>query len=195
MSCVRPSAASPPAPNAAAEPNEPLCFSRIYRQRVAYVYRLLLRFGVARAEVEDATQEVFMIVHRRLPEFDAERGTIKTWLFALARGVASNRRRRVERRLRLLPPAPSAAADGRPTPEQTAGDRQLLALVGAFLETLPEAQRTVFELSEIEGLRGPEIADALGMKLNTVYTRLRTARLAFKAHAATMVSEIRGQHG
>ncbi len=195
MSCVRPSAASPSTPGGVAEPKDPPCFSRIYRQRVAYVYRLLLRFGVPTAEVEDATQEVFMIVHRRLPEFDADRGTIKTWLFALARGVAANRRRRVERRLRLLPPAPSSATDAGPTPEQTTGDRELLAMVGAFLSALPEAQRVVFELSEIDGLRGPEIAAALGVKLNTVYTRLRTARLAFKAHVAKVAPEIRGQHG
>lgn len=195
MSCVRPSAASPSTPSSVAEPKDPLCFSRIYRQRVGYVYRLLMRFGVATAEVEDATQEVFMIVHRRLPEFDADRGTIKTWLFALARGVAANRRRRIERRLRLLPPAPASATDARPTPEQTAADRELLAMVGAFLAELPESQRAVFELSEIDGLRGPEIATALGVKLNTVYTRLRTARLAFKAHVAKVAPEIRGQHG
>jgi RNA polymerase sigma-70 factor (ECF subfamily) len=160
----------------------------VYRRNVGYVFRLLRRFGVAPGELEDAAQEVFMVVHRRLPEFDPTRGTVRTWLFAIARGVAANRRRSQQRRLRLLPPAPTT--DRRTCPESRAGQRQILALVERFLGTLPESQREVFELVDIEGLKGPEVAELLGVKLNTMYTRLRAARLAFKAYIRGLETEI-----
>lgn len=168
----------------------PLDVEEVYRDHVGYVFRLIQRFGVHANEIEDATQEVFVIVHRRLPEFDAARGSVRTWLFAIARRVAANRRRASQRRLRVVPPTPAKAADGRPNPEQSARQRQVLEQVGRFLETLPPEQREVFELIEIEGLRGPEASDVLEVKLNTVYTRLRLARLAFKAFAGRLDPDV-----
>ncbi len=190
-SAVHPSTA--PAPDACSS----LDVEQIYRRNVGYVYRLIRRFGVSADEVEDATQEVFMIVHRRLPDFDASRGSVRTWLFAIARGVAANRRRSTHRRLRVVPPADARATDRRPDPEQRTRQRQVLELVGKFLTTLPEGQRQVFELVEIEGLRGPEASEALGVKLNTVYTRLRIARLAFKRYVGTLGPDVQtgGDHG
>ena len=167
-------------------------FDVVYRRNVGYVYRLLRNFGVATSELEDATQELFLIVHRRLPEFDPTRGAIRTWLYAIARGVAANRRRGAERRLRLLPPAPVRMSNE--DPELTARRREVLALVQSFLETLPDVQREAFELVDIEGLRGPEVAELLGVKVNTIYTRLRGARLAFKAYVAKHDHELRGTH-
>lgn len=169
-------------------PGQSLAFESVYRRNVGYVFRLLRRFGVLPAELEDAAQEVFMVVHRRLPEFDPTRGTVKTWLFAIARGVAANRRRSQQRRLRLLPPPPGP--NKATCPESSAGNRQLLALVEQFVETLPEAQREVFELVDIEGLKGPEVAELLGVKLNTMYTRLRAARLSFKSYIRGLGAEI-----
>ncbi len=168
----------------------PLDVEQVYREHVAYVFRVVQRFGVGTDEVEDATQEVFVIVHRRLPEFDPQRGSLRTWLFAIARGVAANRRRSTLRRLRVLPPATKGATDARPNPEQQTRQRQVLAQVGRFIEMLPAEQRDVFALSEIEGLRGPEVSEALGVKLNTVYTRLRLARQAFKQLARRLEPEL-----
>jgi len=169
---------------------------QVYRAYVSYVYRLILRFGIGRDEVEDATQEVFIIVHRRLPDFDTNRGSMKTWLFAIARGVAANRRRGRQRRLRVVQPGEGAGEskgrDARPGPEQQLGQRETLERVGRFLATLPPHQREVFELIDIEGLRGPEVSEALGVNVNTVYTRLRQARQAFKRFAGTLKSEEEG---
>ncbi len=169
-------------------------FEGVYRRNVGFVFRSLKRFGVQPAEVEDAAQEVFMIVHRRLPEFDATRGTARSWIFAIVRGVASNRRRSHERRLRVVPTAPSTS-DGRTDPEQRARQRQVLAFVDRFLSSLPPEQREAFELLDIEGLRGPEAAQLLDVKVNTLYTRLRAARLAFKSYLARVGDEIGGAHG
>lgn len=159
-------------------------FEQVYRRHVGYVFRLIRRFGVPASELEDATQEVFLTVHRRLVDYDPERGTMRTWLFGIARGVAANRRRSVQRRLRVVPPLETDASDRTPDPEQQTRNRQVLALVGRFLASLPEEQRVVFELVEIEGLRGPEASEALGINVNTAYTRLRAARLAFKRYVA-----------
>lgn len=183
----------PAAHKASAGERRPLGVEQVYRDHVAYVFRLVQRFGVEAGEVEDATQEVFVIVHRRLHEFDGARGSLRTWLFAITRRVAANRRRASQRRLRVVPPAPAKATDARPDPEQCARQRQVLERVGQFLSTLPAEQREVFELIEIEGLRGPEASEALGVKLNTVYTRLRLARLAFKAFAGRLDPERRGR--
>ncbi len=164
----------------------PLDVERVYREYVGYVFRVLQRFGVGRDEVEDATQEVFIIVHRRLPDFDPSRGSMKTWLFAMARGVAANRRRGRERRLRVVQAGDEKGRDARPSPEQCMRQRQTLERVGNFLATLPPHQREVFEPIDIEGMRGPEVSAALGVNINTIYTRLRLARQAFKRFAGTL---------
>lgn len=168
----------------------PLGVEQVYREHVGYVFRLIQRFGVGQDEVEDATQEVFIIVHRRLSDFDPSRGSMRTWLFALARGVSANRRRGRERRLRVVEqPCEGRERDRRPTPEQRLGQRETLERVGRFLATLPAHQREVFELIDIEGMRGPEVSQALGVNINTIYTRLRLARQAFKRFAGTLDAE------
>lgn len=163
---------------------------QVYRAYVGYVFRLIQRFGIGRDEVEDATQEVFIIVHRRLPEFDPGRGAMKTWLFAIARGVAANRRRGQARRLRVVVGGEACDRDARPSPEQQMRQRETLERVGHFLTTLPPHQREVFELVDIEGMRGPEVSETLGVNINTIYTRLRLARQAFKRFAGTLGPDV-----
>lgn len=168
-------------------------FDEVYRDHVGFVWRSLRRFGVPEAELEDAAHEVFLVVHRRLPEFDG-RAAISTWLFAIARGVASNRRRsdqRRARRLEQLPEPPPPALD----PNEQLERGEAVAAVERFLTGLPDDQRTVFELFEVEGLRAPEIAEMLAVNVNTVYTRLRAARLRFGAYVAALSAERGGSRG
>ena len=68
-------------------------FDEVYAEHVAFVWRTLRTFGVAESQIEDAVQDVFVVVHRRLPEWEA-RAAMTTWLFAIARRVASTHRRR-----------------------------------------------------------------------------------------------------
>lgn len=168
-------------------------FEAVYREHVGFVWRSLRRFGVLEAEIEDAAHEVFMVVHRRLAEFDGE-AAISTWLFAIARGVASNRRRSAHRRERRheLAPEPAAVVD----PAQQLERARAVAAVERFLAGLPTEQRVVFELFEIEGLRGAEISAAIGLNINTVYTRLRAARQRFAEFLAEHQARERGaSHG
>lgn len=173
------------------EPEEPPrpTFEAVYRAQVGFVWRSLRRMGVAEAEIEDAAHEVFMVVHRRLADFDG-RAAITSWLYAIARGVASNRRRgadRHERRVALAPPPPASVDPG----EQLERTRAVAA-VERFLAGLAPEQRLVFELFEIEGLRAAEIAASIDLNVNTVYTRLRAARLRFAEFVAAHHAPARG---
>jgi RNA polymerase sigma-70 factor (ECF subfamily) len=179
-------------PEPATDPPRPE-FAAVYRAHVGFVWRTLRRFGVAEAEIEDAAHEVFMVVHRRLPEFDG-RAAVTTWLHVIARGVASNRRRGAERRERrdADPPPPASTLD----PGEQLERSRAAAAVERFLASLPADQRQVFELFEIEGLRAAEIGEALVLNINTVYTRLRAARLRFAEFVAQHHARERGAaHG
>src|SRR5687768_16217272 len=69
----------------------------IFREYAPFVYRVLRRLGVSEAEVEDVCQEVFIVVHRRLPEFEG-RSQLRTWIYAIAVRRASGHARRAYRR-------------------------------------------------------------------------------------------------
>jgi RNA polymerase sigma-70 factor (ECF subfamily) len=138
---------------------------------------MVRRLGVPDEAVEDVMHEVFLVVHRRLAEYDG-RASMTTWLFHLTRGVVSNyrrgRRRSAQRLALVQPPLP------RFDPEAAAGRGEAATFVRVFLETLEPEQRLVFELAEIDGMAMPEIADLAGIKLNTAYSRLRLARKRFQ---------------
>jgi RNA polymerase sigma-70 factor, ECF subfamily len=173
--------------------SRPASAEAVYREHVGFVWRALRRLGVPEAQLEDATQDVFVVVHRRLHEYDG-RASITTWLFGIARGIASNRRRgnrRSRDRMQHSPRSPRIARDL----ERELQEREALRVVGRFLETLPPAQRLLFELAEIEGLRIPEIAEMTGINANTLYTRLRSVRLRFRAHLQACERKDEGDHG
>jgi len=71
-------------------------FAQIYEEYFAFVWRSLRALGVSRSALDDATQDVFVVVHRRLSDFEG-RSSLKTWLFGIACRVAANHRRSRER--------------------------------------------------------------------------------------------------
>lgn len=151
---------------------------QIVRDYSAMVQGALLRLGVQPPQLDDAAQEVFLVLARRFEEFDAQR-SLASWLWGIARGVASTHRRTVLRRRRL---ATSVAAQPRgehPSLEETIARGQARDMLRAFLDSLDEDKCAVFVLAEIEGCSGPEIAARLDVNLNTVYARLRAARRRF----------------
>lgn len=156
-------------------------FHDIYVQHVDLVWRGLRGLGVAESAVEDATQDVFIVVHRRLHEFEA-RSSFRTWLYGIVLRVARNYRRTEQRKggCASLDGAPEIPDVG-PSPQDEAATAQALRELAIVLAELDEPKREVFVLAELEQMSAPEIADALGIKVNTVYSRLRAARMAFDA--------------
>ncbi len=160
----------------------PPLLAALYRAHADFVWRTLLRFGIPEDAAEDVVHEVFLVARRRLDDFDPARAAPSTWLYGLSRGVAANWRRahrRAEQRLAVVD-APLPADD----PDTELARAQASALVQRFVAELEPAQREVFVLCDIEGLRGPEVAVMLGQGTNQVYSRLRLARRRFVAFLA-----------
>lgn len=156
---------------------EPESLASLLHAHSSFVARALKRFGVADADVEDGLQEVFLVVAAKLGEYE-ERGAIRAWLFTIARQVATNARRAALRRdRRERERAPAQDSDN---PHDQLVRTEAARFVQGFLESLDPAQADVFFLAEIEGLSAPEIAECVGVGVNTVYGRLRLARERFE---------------
>ena len=157
---------------------------QLFDTHLSFVWRNLRRLGVPDSQVEDAAQDVFLVVHRRWETWSPGLSTIETWLFGIVLRIARNYRRAQRRRLLWLLPATShealsdipTSADG---PAEILARREAVTLFERALAELDETKRAVFLLVDVEQLAVPEAAVALGINLNTAYWRLRKARLTF----------------
>jgi RNA polymerase sigma-70 factor, ECF subfamily len=158
---------------------EPLDFERTFAENAPFVWRALRRLGVRDADVEDVCQEVFLVVHRRRASFDG-RGAVRTWIYGICLRVASEYRRRPHRRREEVtaePPDPGAP----PRQDEELERRRALERLDAALERLDDARRAVFVLYEIEQIPMTEVAAAVGVPLQTAYSRLYAARKVVEA--------------
>lgn len=159
-------------------------FHAIYSEFFRAMWRTLRRLGVEHAQLDDAAQDVFVVVHRRLPEFDGR--SLRGWLYAIAVRVASDYRRGAAQR--RTAPLPETLVDPRPDPAHESELGESVRLLHALLAELDEPKRIVFVLGELDELSVPEIAEALAENQNTVASRLRAARArfdeAFRRHQA-----------
>jgi RNA polymerase sigma-70 factor (ECF subfamily) len=163
-------------PAAPAREQARVTFETVYAEYFAFVWRNLRRLGVAEASLRDAAQDVFLVVHRRLPEF-AGHGTLEAWLYSIVRRVAADERRRRRRKGLTEPAEADRVADRRePGPEDLAARGEALRLLLSLLDELEDDKREVLVLVDLEGLSVPEAARALDTNVNTVYSRLRSAR-------------------
>lgn len=165
----------------------------VYEAHFKYVWRCLRSLGVADATIDDAVQEVFLVVQRKLPAFDGG-AELRTWLYAIVLRVARRHRAEAARDAqrfqsheaaggeRSTDAGESANADLRREVEQN----ERLALAQRALAALDDVKREVFVLACVEGMSAPEIAALTSVPLNTVYSRLRAARLAFAEAVATL---------
>ncbi|WP_394847211.1 RNA polymerase sigma factor [Pendulispora brunnea] len=156
-------------------------FRAVYDEHFAFVWRSLRRLGVLENDVADAVQEVFMVVHRRLDDFEGH-AKLTTWLFAICMRVAQRRRNVVwDKRHVLSDDGPlKETADVREDASTILERRQRLALLESILDELPMDQRAVFTLFELDGMSGEEIASLLDIPVGTVHSRLRIARERFR---------------
>jgi RNA polymerase sigma-70 factor (ECF subfamily) len=172
------------APDEGAEPirraEDPLpSFDEIHASYFDFVWASLRGLGVALSGLDDAVQDVFIVLHRRLPDFEG-RSSLKTFLFGIVVGVARNHRRSARRADRLDPlDAAPEVPDEAASPLDRAVATQALETLGRILDQMDDAKREVLVLAEWEQMSAPEIAEALGVGVNTVYSRLRLARAEF----------------
>lgn len=179
---VQPESATALAVTAPVTTSGALDFDAVYTLNADYVWLTLRRLGVAEADIPDVAHDVFMTVHRKLGAYDPTR-PVRPWLFGIALRLAANHRRSRRRRREVDAEVPDAIDDGA-SPAAHLAQRQAQALVFAALDELPDEQRAVFVLHELEGQAVPAIAEALGVPVPTVYSRLRLGRERFARAAA-----------
>lgn len=162
-------------------------FRSLYDAHVAFVWRNLRRLGVPDADVDDKVQEVFVVAHRRWSDF-VERGHgPRAWLFQIALRVASDARRH-KRRHPIDPDGGIAQDRVSVDAPQTAevARKEAIDLLDRALASIDIGRRAVLVLHEIEQMTAPEIAKTLEIPLNTVYSRLRVARVELEREVARL---------
>jgi len=156
-------------------------FRQVYGEHFRFVWRSLRRLGVRESDVGDVAQEVFVVVFHKLAQFEG-RSKMTTWLFGICVNVARDHRKSAVVRREVA--TDDALLGDREDPRSNAHaeieSRQRRALLEKILDELPEDQRTVFVLFELEGLPGLEIAELLDVPTGTVHSRLRLGREAFR---------------
>lgn len=171
-------------------------FAEVYDGHFKAVWLGLRRFGVWERDLEDAAHDVFLVVHRRLPDYDPAR-PLRPWLLGIAARVASEFRRKSQHRHEVVSedvetesgrigsvagtPAHGVRAD------RALDDKERRALLHRALDTLDFDRRTVLVLHDIEGHAMPDIAAALEVNVNTLYARLRQGRFDLKAAVESLM--------
>jgi RNA polymerase sigma-70 factor (ECF subfamily) len=158
-------------------------YTELYEQYFEFVWRSARYLGEPPATLDDAVQDVFLVAYRRFQDFEA-RSSPRTWLFAITLRVVSDHRRSRRRKTRLVDSVKRMFTGTVPTPFDHASHAERSRALSDALEGLNDDQRAVFVMADIEELSAPEIAAVLRVNLNTVYSRLRTARRDVAARLA-----------
>lgn len=194
-----PVSSSPRAPSAPGTSPRVLTlrFEEVYREHFDFVWRTARRMSVREANVDDVVQDVFVVVHRRLGDYDG-RTSVRGWIYGILVRVVADHRRSARRKDAHCT---SIEADERgaerfaspyPPPSEAAERGEAVAHLDRLLSALTPDQREVLVLSRMEEMTVPEIAECLGANVNTIYSRLRTAGDRFDAaHASFRAQEAR----
>jgi RNA polymerase sigma-70 factor, ECF subfamily len=160
-----------------------LRFEDVYARWFHEVYRWVRAFGGLDADLDDLAQEVFIVVRRKLPEFDG--GNLAGWLYRIAQRTVRDYRRRAWFRRFLLRKHSHPVEDELVAPPLNPAEllerREAEHLLIQILNDMTATRRTAFILFEIEGYSGEEIAELESVPINTVWTRLHYARKEFSS--------------
>jgi len=160
-------------------------FAAVYRQYFDFVWSTARRFGVEPDAMEDVVQEIFAVIHAKLDTLENPEA-LRSWIYGVVRRSVSTHRR--ARRTRMASSVavgyPVELVSDTPTPLEQTETNADLKLLRSLLAELDEPKREVFALVELDELSVPEAAQLLEIPLNTAYSRLRAARLAFAAALA-----------
>lgn len=147
------------------------------------VYNYLLRCGVEAASREDLLQEIFLRIHRAAPRYVPNR-PLRVWLFTIAANTMRSHFRHVAVQRRVFVPGAAEAWSGEPNGQQVAEAQEAVRAISEAAAGLPLLQREVLVLSTLCELSHKEVADVLGIPVNSVKTNLRRARLALAKEMA-----------
>lgn len=158
-------------------------FAEIFHEHARFVWRSLLGLGVRAADVDDACQEVLLVVHRRLSDFDGR--SVRSWLYAICLRVAADYRRsaRVRSEIAVSEVPDAALAAGQ---HDRAQSNELWTRLLEVLDELDAEKRGAFVLYEVEELTIREVAEALECPLQTAYSRLQAAREHVRSRFASL---------
>lgn len=192
QSSTTPSEAFKPAPLPLAAVARPE-FLAVYEELFPFVWRVARRLGVAENAVDDVCQEVFLVVHRRLPEFEG-RSSLKTWVYGILQNIVLVHRRTAKRKDRDRAAVdPDQLVDRGPTPHDAASTAETARIGHELLAELDDDRRAMFVLVDLEGLSVVDAAEATQLNLNTAYGRLRAARADFAAAVTRFHARNRGK--
>lgn len=157
-------------------------FRAIFEENGTFVWRTLRGLGVPESVVDDAVQEVFLIVHAKLPEFE-RRSSLRTWICSIAYRVGANARRKIRRHAEIDFSTVSLQASD-PDPEYHTAIRDSTRFVEQFCSKLSDPMRDVFVLCLLEERPASEVGALLGLSPHTVSSRIRLLRDSFRRELA-----------
>jgi RNA polymerase sigma-70 factor (ECF subfamily) len=160
--------------------SDSITFDRVYVENFQHVSRWARALGGLEADLDDITQEVFIVVRRKLASYVGP--SMQAWLYGITRKTVSDYRRRAF--FRRLFNGVNRSLESSPHIERTSGTRpfdgvEARQTVTEVLKRMTTVRRTAFVLYEIEGYSGEEIAELEQIPVATVYTRLHHARRDF----------------
>lgn len=159
-------------------------FQTVYSKYFDFVWATARRLGVDSAAIDDVVQEIFIAVHGSISTLQRPEA-LKSWVYSVARRTVSNHHRAVRARGgKGSTVVDDELESNQPTPFEVTQKNADLQLLANLLAELDEPKREVFALVELEEMTVPEVAEALEIPVNTAYSRLRAARLAFEAAVA-----------
>lgn len=166
-------------------------FQELYAKYFDFVWASARRLGVDESAVDDVVQDIFIAIHSHIHTLQRSEA-LKSWIYSVTRRTVSNHHRSVRARGgKATSVIDDELESHQPTPFEVTQKNSDLQVLANLLAELEEPKREVFALVEIEEMTVPEVADALEIPLNTAYSRLRAARIAFEAAVAR--HEARGQ--
>lgn len=153
-------------------------FAEIYKTYFTFVWSMSRYLGVQRDELDDVVQEIFVVIHGRMHTIEQPE-SLRSWIYGIIRRMVGRYHR--TRRTKLLNMQNRAVESESQqfdwsSPQAMAEQSEEVELLRTLLDKLDPAKREVFVLVELEEMTAPEIAAAIGVPLNTVYSRLRAAR-------------------
>ena len=169
----------------------PSALRRLVKDHYDFIWRLLARLNVSGPEVDDAAQQVFMVLVSR-ERLTIKVGSERAFLYGVALRVAKEFRRRAQNQLNHVSPDAENLVDRAPDLEAVAEQRQARRQLDRILESMPENLKEAFILFELEDMTVPQIAELLGIPTGTVASRLRRARALFQKCVADLRSAREG---